>query len=73
MDWLLAQLTEQQQQAQHIALVSHMPLVSYLLAAFDDSTQPLLFPTAGIAEISLDVAHWRGRFIQLASPTEAEF
>lgn len=73
MDWLLAQLTEQQPQAQHIALVSHMPLVSYLVAAFDATTQPLLFPTAGIAEISLDVAHWRGRFIQLASPTEAEF
>jgi phosphohistidine phosphatase len=50
-----------------------MPLVSYLVAAFDATTQPLLFPTAGIAEISLDVAHWRGRFIQLASPTEAEF
>lgn len=72
MDWLLAQLSQQQQQAQHIAVVSHMPLVSYLVAALDPATQPLLFPTAGIAELSLDVAQWRGHFIQLASPIESE-
>ncbi len=72
MDWLLAQLSQQQQQAQHIALVSHMPLVSYLVAAFDASTQPLLFPTAGIAELSIDLAQWRGHFIQLASPIDPE-
>lgn len=72
MDWLLAQLSQQQQQAQHIALVSHMPLVSYLVAAFDAATQPLLFPTAGIAELSLDLAQWRGHFIQLASPIDPE-
>lgn len=72
MDWLLAQLSNQHQHAQHIALVSHMPLVSYLVAAFDATTQPLLFPTAGIAELNLDVAQWRGQFVQLASPIEAE-
>lgn len=72
MDWLLTQLSQQHQHDQHIALVSHMPLVSYLVAAFDVATQPLLFPTAGIAELSLDVEHWRGQFIQLASPSEPE-
>jgi phosphohistidine phosphatase len=72
MDWLLAQLSTQQQDVEHVAVVSHMPLVSYLVAAFDPATQPLLFPTAGIAELSLDVEHWAGHFIQLVSPLEPE-
>ena len=70
MDWLMSQLSDNP--AQHIALVSHMPLVSYLVAAFDAATQPILFPTAGIAELSLDLGQWRGQFIQLASPYVAE-
>lgn len=64
-DWLFTQLP-QEKAVQRVAVVSHMPFVSYLVAELDPATQPLLFQTAGIAEMTLDCETGRGRFQRMA-------
>lgn len=65
-DWLFAELQHRGSKVRHVAIVSHMPFVSYLVAALDTTIEPMLFPTAGIAELVLDAEQWRGKFIRMA-------
>ncbi|RUO41263.1 phosphohistidine phosphatase SixA [Pseudidiomarina aestuarii] len=67
-DWLFAELAVHHTRAQHVALVSHMPFVSYLVQTLDATRQPIVFPTASIAEFELDLAMQRGTFQGLTVP-----
>lgn len=67
-DWLFAELAVNHARAQHVALVSHMPFVSYLVQTLDATRQPIVFPTASIAEFELDLAMLRGTFQRLIVP-----
>ncbi len=56
---------------QKILLVSHMPLVSYLVAELThDNTMPI-FQTASVAKIDYDIDKLQGDFVTLVSPNEA--
>ncbi|HET8816593.1 MAG TPA: phosphohistidine phosphatase SixA [Pseudidiomarina sp.] len=67
-DWLFAELAAHHSRATQIALVSHMPFVSYLVSVLDQTKQPIVFPTASIAEFELDLAMQRGTFKRLIVP-----
>ena len=67
-DWFFAMLQSRYPNAESVVLVSHMPFVSYLVATLDKKTPPLLFPTAGMAELKLDVAMQRADFIRMIVP-----
>lgn len=50
---------------QQVLVVSHMPLVSYLVHEIDRAKQPPIFPTAAIAVMEFDPVTQRGHFEQL--------
>jgi len=58
------------QEQQSILLVSHMPLVSYLVAELTRSENAPIFATAGIVQIDYDVETMQGQFIRMMSPLE---
>src|SRR5690554_3791495 len=64
-DWLFALLKSGCADSKHVLLVSHMPFVSYLVAALDKKTPPLLFPTAAMAEMRLDVEKQQASFVRM--------
>jgi phosphohistidine phosphatase len=49
-------------------IVSHMPLVSYLVDQLCDNAGALLFPTAAIAEIDYDPTLSLGRLVRFLTP-----
>jgi phosphohistidine phosphatase len=53
---------------QQILIVSHMPLVSYLVAEFTGGQHAPLFQTASIAEIEYDVKTMVGQLIAHTAP-----
>jgi phosphohistidine phosphatase len=53
---------------QNILIVSHMPLVSYLVEAFTCGQQAPLFQTASIAEIAYDTSIMKGQLIAHTAP-----
>ena len=58
------------EQYKKVLLVSHMPLVSYLVAELtSDNTMPI-FQTASVAQIEYDTKRMQGEFITLVSPNE---
>lgn len=58
------------EQYENILLISHMPLVSYLVSALtSDNTMPI-FQTASVAQIEYDTDKMQGEFISLVSPNE---
>ena len=58
------------EQYQKILLVSHMPLVSYLVAELTfDNTMPI-FPTASVAQIDYQLEKMQGEFVTLVSPND---
>ena len=58
------------EQYKKILLVSHMPLVSYLVAELtSDNTMPI-FQTASVAQIEYDTTRMLGEFVTLVSPNE---
>lgn len=65
-DWLFAELQRLGSQVKQVAIVSHMPFVSFLVAALDRAATPMMFPTAGIAELTLQPEDWRGQFERMA-------
>lgn len=71
-DWFFAMLQTHHMNATHVMLVSHMPFISYLVAALDKQTPPLLFPTAAMAEIRIDVNAGRAEFVRMIAPSAAE-
>lgn len=57
-------------QFERILLISHMPLVSYLVAELTtDNTMPI-FQTASIAQIDYDYARMQGELVSLMSPND---
>ena len=55
---------------QKILLVSHMPLVSYLVAELSTDNAMPIFQTASVAQIDYDKERMQGQFIGLVSPDE---
>ncbi|GAA5138884.1 phosphohistidine phosphatase SixA [Thalassotalea piscium] len=53
-----------------ILIVSHMPLVSYLLAELTLESNAPIFQTAAIAHIDYDVTLMKGRLVSLISPSD---
>ncbi len=60
--------TEIQQQA--VLIVSHMPLVSYLVAELTKSSYAPIFATAAIIQIDYDIHKMQGQFVRLVSPLD---
>ncbi|SEK45098.1 phosphohistidine phosphatase, SixA [Colwellia chukchiensis] len=57
-----------EQSYQRILIVSHMPLVSYLVAQLtSDNTMPI-FATAAVAQIDYNLQSMQGTFVGLVSP-----
>ena len=53
-----------------ILLVSHMPLVSFLVSELTQSPEAPLFATGAIAEINYDVEKMQGTLIRMITPAE---
>lgn len=53
-----------------LLIVSHMPLVSYLLAELTSDANAPIFQTAAIAHIDYDISSMKGRLVQVISPNE---
>ena len=53
-----------------LLLVSHMPIVSYLVDEYTQHEKAPVFQTAGICEIDYDVSTMKGEFIRLVSPID---
>ncbi len=56
------------EQPKNILLVSHMPLVSYLVEELSIERISPIFPTAGIAYIEYDVKQMKGHFESVKAP-----
>ncbi|NQY33569.1 MAG: phosphohistidine phosphatase SixA [Alteromonadaceae bacterium] len=61
-------LGTQGEKINQLLIVSHMPLVSYLVAELTGGLQSPIFQTAGIAEIIYDVKLMTGQLTSLISP-----
>jgi phosphohistidine phosphatase len=53
-----------------LLIISHMPLVSYLVAQLTQSGNAPIFATAGIAHIDYDIERMQGTLQRLISPIE---
>ena len=53
-----------------ILIVSHMPLVSYLVEELTFERQSPIFQTAGIVEIDYDIEKMKGNFVRLICPLD---
>jgi phosphohistidine phosphatase len=62
--------SESLEQEQSVLIISHMPLVSYLVAELTQSGNAPIFSTAGIAHIDYDVDKMQGSLERLISPIE---
>jgi phosphohistidine phosphatase len=58
------------EQYQKVLLVSHMPLVSYLVAELTSDNAMPIFQTASVAQIEYDTNKMHGELITLVSPNE---
>ena len=54
----------------HLLIVSHMPLVSYLLADLTIDGNSPIFQTAAIAHIDYDIKRMKGQLVSLISPND---
>ncbi|WP_241238766.1 phosphohistidine phosphatase SixA [Colwellia sp. Arc7-635] len=55
-----------------ILFVSHMPLVSYLVAELTSDNAMPIFQTSSVAQIDYDTSRMQGELIALVSPNEIE-
>jgi len=55
---------------QSMLIVSHMPLVSYLVAQLTQSENAPIFATAGIAHIDYDTVKMQGQLLGLVTPLD---
>lgn len=55
---------------QNLLMVTHMPLVSYLIAELTFDQQSPIFQTAAIAEINYDIKKMKGQLVRLISPLD---
>lgn len=66
----LKTLTPQQLDQQSLLVISHMPLVCYLVAQLTQSNNAPIFATAGIAHIDYDIEKMQGSLQRIISPIE---
>lgn len=55
---------------QNLLIVTHMPLVSYLIETLTVDKQSPIFQTAAIAQIDYDVNTMKGQLVRLISPLD---
>lgn len=55
---------------QHILLISHLPLVSYLVEQLTIERHAPIFQTAAIAQIDYDVENMQGQFVRMVTPND---
>lgn len=55
---------------QKVLFVSHMPLVSYLVAELTSDSNMPIFQTASVAQIAYDTDRMQGELVALVSPNE---
>ena len=55
---------------QNLLMVTHMPLVSYLVEELTFDQQSPIFQTAAIAEINYDTKRMKGQLVRLISPLD---
>ena len=55
---------------QQLLMVTHMPLVSYLVADLTIDQQSPIFQTAAIAQIDYDIKSMKGELVRLISPLD---
>jgi phosphohistidine phosphatase len=68
-DYIYGHFSEQDEKSdQNILIVSHMPLVSYLVAEFTNGQHAPLFQTASVAEIDYNVNTMQGQLIAHCAP-----
>lgn len=53
-----------------LLIVSHMPLVSYLVAGLTVDGNSPIFQTAGVAHIDYDIKRMKGYLVSLTSPND---
>lgn len=53
-----------------LLIVSHMPLVSYLVEELTVEHNAPIFQTAGIAQIDYDLKRMKGHLVQMVSPSD---
>lgn len=53
-----------------LLIVSHMPLVSYLVEELTVERNAPIFQTAGIAQIDYDLKRMKGHLVQMISPSD---
>lgn len=53
-----------------LLIVSHMPLVSYLVAELTVDNEAPIFQTAAIAEIDYDIKRMKGFLVKLTAPSD---
>lgn len=68
MDYILASVSKDSEEDQHILCVSHMPLVSYLIGELTGYTP--IMATAGVAQIAVNMDKWQGQLKTLLSPEQ---
>ncbi len=70
-DGLISELDVNASNQTTILIVSHMPLVSYLVAQLTQSMNTPIFATAGIAHIDYNVNTMKGQLLGMVSPIDA--
>jgi phosphohistidine phosphatase len=68
--WCSEQVAVSTNQEPSLLIISHMPLVSYLVAQLTQSGNTPIFSTAGIAHIDYDIERMQGILQRLISPIE---
>jgi phosphohistidine phosphatase len=68
--WLAQQLAKDPKQKLCLLIVSHMPLVSYLVGELTRFDSAPIFATAGIAHIDYDVEKMHGQLLGLVTPLD---
>lgn len=55
---------------ERLLIISHMPLVSYLVSELTQQEHAPIFQTAGICEIEYNASQMKGVFVQITSPSD---
>jgi len=65
-----SKINDSDKDPQGVFIVSHMPLVSYLVAELTSYQAAPIFATAAIAEINYDIKLMKGELVRLISPLD---
>ncbi|MEW6995624.1 phosphohistidine phosphatase SixA [Colwelliaceae bacterium MEBiC 14330] len=71
-DGYLSELVVDSNKQTPLLIVSHMPLVSYLVAQLTQSMHTPIFATGGIAHIDYNIRTMKGQLLAMVSPTQLQ-